>query len=282
MRGGLLETGQRGGNMGVSKGRTVSSIGARRWRGKELTLDHSGLSLYFILEIKIRNGVKVMGTKGKRVEAIGYMRTSSGANVGEGKDSEQRQRIAIERHAKAAGFVIVDWFYDAAVSGADPVEVRPGFAAMMARIAGNGVRTIIVETANRFARDLMVQEVGFAMLRGLEIALIAADSPASFLDDGPTSKLIRQILGAVAEFDKAMTVAKLKGARDRVRRREGKCEGRKSYAERAPELVELAKAIKSRGGRVSLREVSTELAARGYTTPSGKPYSASAVQSMLS
>ena len=128
----------------------------------------------------------------------------------------------------------------------------------------------------------MVQEVGFAMLRDLGITLIAADSPASFLDDGPTSKLIRQILGAVAEFDKAMTVAKLKGARDRVRRRAGKCEGRKSYAERAPELVELAKAIKSRGGRVSLREVSAELAARGYKTPSGKPYSASAVQSMLS
>jgi DNA invertase Pin-like site-specific DNA recombinase len=128
----------------------------------------------------------------------------------------------------------------------------------------------------------MVQEVGFAMLRGLDITLIAADSPASFLDDGPTSKLIRQILGAVAEFDKAMTVAKLKGARDRVRRREGKCEGRKTYAETNPEMVALAKAIKSRGGRVSLREVSAELAAKGYTTPSGKPYSASAVQSMLS
>jgi DNA invertase Pin-like site-specific DNA recombinase len=75
-----------------------------------------------------------------------------------------------------------------------------------------------VETANRFARDLMVQGVAFAMLGGLGITLIAADSPASFLDDGPTSKLIRQILGAVAEFDKAMTVAKLKGARERVRR----------------------------------------------------------------
>jgi hypothetical protein len=47
-------------------------------------------------------------------------------------------------------------------------------------------------------------------------------------------------------------------------------------------LVALAKAIKSRGGRVSLREVSAELAARGYKTPSGKPYSASAVHSMLS
>jgi hypothetical protein len=63
-----------------------------------------------------------------------------------------------------AGYDIVDWFEDGAVSGADPIETRPGFTAALARIAGNGVRTIIVETANRFARDLMVQEVGFAML----------------------------------------------------------------------------------------------------------------------
>jgi len=91
----------------------------------------------------------------------------------------------------------------AAVSGADPIEVRPGFAELLARIADNGVRTIIVETANRFARDLMVQEVGYAMLRSLGVTLVAADSPSSFLDDGPTSNLIRQILGAVSEFDKA-------------------------------------------------------------------------------
>jgi DNA invertase Pin-like site-specific DNA recombinase len=110
--------------------------------------------------------------------------------------------------------VIVDWFYDVAVSGADPIEARPGCAALLARIADNGVRTIIVDTANRFARDLMVQEFGCAMLRSLGVTLVAADSPSSFLDDGPTSNLIRQILGAVSEFDKAMTVAKLKGARD--------------------------------------------------------------------
>jgi hypothetical protein len=32
------------------------------------------------------------------------------------------------------------------VKGSDPVNERPGFAAMMQRIATNGVRTIIVET----------------------------------------------------------------------------------------------------------------------------------------
>lgn len=226
-----------------------------------------------------------MAGKGKRLEAFGYMRTSSATNVGEGKDSEARQRKAIESYAKAAGAVIVDWFYDAAVSGADPIEARPGFAALLARIAGNGVRTIIVETANRFARDLMVQEVGFAMLRELGITLIAADSPTSFLDDGPTSKLIRQILGAVSEFDKAMTVAKLKGARERVKRQQGKCEGRKSYAERegGQELVALARQLHTNpnGRPHSLRTVSAGLAERGYVTPTGRPYSASAVSSML-
>lgn len=228
-----------------------------------------------------------MSRQGKRVEAIAYMRTSSAGNVGEGKDSEARQRKAIESYATAvAGVVIVDWFYDAAVSGADPVEARPGFTALLARIASNGVRTIIVETANRFARDLMVQEVGFAMLRDLGITLIAADSPASFLDDGPTSKLIRQILGAVSEFDKAMTVAKLKGARDRVRRQRGKCEGRKSYAERegGQQLVSLARELhhNPNGRPHSLRTVAARLAKRGYVTPSGRNYSASAVASMLS
>jgi DNA invertase Pin-like site-specific DNA recombinase len=129
----------------------------------------------------------------------------------------------------------------------------------------------------------MVQEVGFAMLRDLGVTLVAADSPSSFLDDGPTSKLIRQILGAVSEFDKAMTVAKLKGARDRARRQRGKCEGRKSYAERDPELVDMARWLhhNADGRPYSLRKVASELVGYGYTTPSGKPYSAAAVASVV-
>src|SRR5258708_37494667 len=152
-----------------------------------------------------------MAGRGKRVEAVGYMRTSSATNVGDGRDSEARQRKAIEGYAKAAGMVIIDWFYDAAVSGADRIEARPGFAALLASIAGNGVRTIIVETANRFARDLMVQEVGFAMLRELGVTLLAAYSPSSFLDGGPPSNLIRPVLRAVSTFANAMAVSTLNG-----------------------------------------------------------------------
>jgi hypothetical protein len=53
---------------------------------------------------------------------------------------------------------------------------------MLATIAGNGVRALIVETASRFARDLIVQETGFAYLRDLGIRLIGADDPDAFTD----------------------------------------------------------------------------------------------------
>jgi len=190
----------------------------------------------------------------------------------------------MDRYAKRAGLEMVDWFYDPAVSGADPIETRPGFSALLARIANNGVRTIIVETASRFARDLMVQEVGFAKLQGLGVKLVAADSPQSFLDDTPTSKLIRQILGAVSEFDRAMVVAKLKGARDRKRALTGKCEGRKSHAELNPDLVREAKRLRRRspkGHQRSLRDVAAELARLGYLNINGKPFAAMSVKSML-
>jgi hypothetical protein len=100
-----------------------------------------------------------------------------------------------------------------------------------------------------------MQEVGHAKLRERGIDLIAADSPGSFIDDTPTAKLVRQALGAISEFDKAMTVAKLRGARERKRREAGKCEGRKSHAERNPELVAQVRQLRRRrpkGGQRSL------------------------------
>ena len=213
-------------------------------------------------------------------KSIAYYRTSSAANVGEDKDLLTRQRVAVERFARSAGYEIVESYYDAAVSGADALDARPGFADALKRIASNGVRTIIVETASRFARDLIVAETGFRRLRDAGIALIAADAPNSFLDDTPTSAFIRQVLAAVQELDRAMIVSKLKGARQRKRATGVKVEGRKSYGEAVPATVERAKALKTEG--LSLRQVAERLAAEGYQTRSGTPYQFTAVGRMIS
>jgi DNA invertase Pin-like site-specific DNA recombinase len=175
-------------------------------------------------------------------------------------------------------------FNDAAVSGADAIDARPGFAAMLQHIAGNGARTIIVETANRFARDLIVQETGHRKLRELGIELIAADSPDSFVDDTPTAVMVRQILGAVAQFEKAALVDKLKSARVRARREKGKCEGRKAHVEANPAAVKLAKrlhrASPMTGERMSLRQIGRALADAGFLNEHGEPYHPQSILNM--
>jgi hypothetical protein len=81
-----------------------------------------------------------------------------------------------------------------------------------------------------------------------------------------------------------MTVAKLRGARERKRRDAGKCEGRKSHAEQNPELVALARRLrrqKPKGGRMSLRAISAALAAQGYVNENGRPFAATSIKNML-
>jgi DNA invertase Pin-like site-specific DNA recombinase len=216
--------------------------------------------------------------------AYGYLRTSSAANLGDDKDSEKRQRAAIEGYAKAAGYRIAGWYRDPAVSGTDPVPSRPGFSAMLDALVGDGVRTILVESPDRFARDLAVQLAGHDYLRGLGLDLVPASAPDFFTEDTPTAVLVRQVLGAISQFEKATLVAKLKAARDRKKATGIKVEGRPSLGETVPEVVALARQLrrKPRGSRrPSLRAISAKLAERGYVNVNGVPYAAKSVASML-
>ena len=73
--------------------------------------------------------------------------------------------------------------------GADVITERPGFVAILDRIAGNGVRTIIVESPDQFARDLAVQLAGHDHLRKLGVTLTPATAPDFFTEGTPTAVL---------------------------------------------------------------------------------------------
>lgn len=216
--------------------------------------------------------------------AVAYLRTSSAANVG--GDSEARQRAAVAEYANRASLTVAAEFYDAAVSGADPLDQRDGFTALLAWCAENGVRTIVVENASRFARDLVIQETGHALLKAQGYALVAADDPDAFTADTPTARMVRQILGAVSEFEKANLVAKLRGARDRASAAAGhRIEGRRGYDQTSPELVREAKRLARKNPKTgktrSLRDIAAELSGLGYVTANGKAFSASQVQRLI-
>jgi DNA invertase Pin-like site-specific DNA recombinase len=235
-----------------------------------------------VLNKCLGKGMKTI-KKGRR-RAVAYLRTSSAANVGTDKDSEKRQRVVIEAFAKRTGVELVEWFYDPAVSGADPIEARPGFSALLDRLESNGVRTVVVEDASRFARDLVAQELGLLLLIKRDVRVVTANGDDLTDTSDPSRVMMRQIAGSFAQYEKTRLVTKLRGARERIRETQGKCEGRKSYAERDPELVQTAKRLHRRspkGHRRSLRDIARELAAMGHTNKRGAPYSASCIKSMI-
>lgn len=215
------------------------------------------------------------------VAAVSYLRTSSAANVGADKDSEKRQRTAIAAFAKRAGFELVGEYNDAAVSGTDPIETRPGFSSLLDRIENNGVRTVIVEDPTRFARELITQELGIIALNARGVRVLTASGDDLTNTDDPFKVAMRQIAGAFAQLEKARLVAKLRAARERKRRETGgKVEGRKGHAERNPEMVARARKL-FRYDKLSLRGIAARLAAEGYVTPSGRTYEATAIKRLL-
>jgi DNA invertase Pin-like site-specific DNA recombinase len=217
--------------------------------------------------------------------AVSYFRTSSAANVGEDKDSLKRQRTVIETFAARQRLRVVGDFYDSAVSGADAIEDRPGFAALLDRIETNGVRTVIVEDVSRFAREMKAHVLGIALLRERGVRLLSASDGQNLTEetDEMTEGMVT-IMAVFAQIEKKRLVKKLRAARDRKSIQRGRrIEGRKGYGETSPELVRAAKRLThgNRKQRFSLREISGRLIELGYSTKSGKPFSATQVKRLL-
>lgn len=219
-------------------------------------------------------------------KAVSYLRVSGkGQLKGSGFD---RQRQVIREFAKVHGVTIVEEFQDRGVSGTKEAVDRPGLSAMLERIAGNGVRLVLVEQSDRLSRDLIVGELLLAEFRKMGVQVIACSSGTDLAvdDQDPTKVLIRQVLGAFAQFEKSLIVSKLRAARDRKRRLTGKCEGPKVFGDLPGEQAAIDRIrqlnTKPRGGkRLSLGRIAKALDSEGICTRGGKPWRPQTVQSII-
>jgi len=179
-----------------------------------------------------------------------YYRTSSATNVGTNKDSKKRQRHSVFSYTDPKGLNVVREFYDKGVSGTLDVLNRPSFMEMLNYCEENKISTIVFESADRLSRDLIIMETGFQYLTSLGYKLISVSSPDSFIENTPTSTMIRQVLGVISQFEKSNLVEKLKVARERKsklnkskgiidRNGNGKCAGKKRLSEKHPELAKM-------------------------------------------
>jgi DNA invertase Pin-like site-specific DNA recombinase len=213
------------------------------------------------------------------IRATAYLRTSSASNVD--GDSPHRQNDAVMGYAARTGIDVVSCFWDAAVSGADPMETREGFMALLDHCEIEGIGLVLVEDPTRFARSVIAQELGVALLMSRGVKLVTAFGQ-DLTDESDASKVfMRQVFGAASEYEKAKVVARLATARAKARAAKGKCEGRKSHAERHPELGRNAKRLARRSPKTgrsrSLRQIAMALAELGYRGGGGAPRSPSIV-----
>jgi DNA invertase Pin-like site-specific DNA recombinase len=210
-----------------------------------------------------------------------YLRTSGKGQIG--NDGFPRQRDAIARYAKANKMEIVQEFSDEAVSGTADAMDRAGLTDLLVALKANGVRTVLVENATRLARDLMISEIILGEFRKIGVRVISADGGIDLTlgNDDPSGKLIRQILGAVAEWEKCALVQKLRASRLRIRRAGGTCEGKKPYGHTPDEQKVVQYILTLRNEKKAFTTIAEQLNGEQVKSRSGGKWHTTQIQRIV-
>lgn len=179
--------------------------------------------------------------------AIGYIRISTGKQQKGTSLIEQQERI--ETFARERGFEVVEFVTEVKSGGVGDGEVfgwesRPRLQDLLDRAEGDEFVAVIVAKFDRLARDHATQTVLRRMLAQHEVDLFSC---AEDNGDGPEAALQRNVLAAVAEYERHLI-------RERLRRGKAKrkAQGRHTHG-RVPY------GYRSEGGVLSVDEGEAEI-----------------------
>jgi len=222
-------------------------------------------------------------SSGGVVKLVAYLRVSTDVQAeGLGLDG---QRAAITEWAGTQAHEIAAEFTDAGVSGSNGLVTRTGLADAFTVLRNGDASGIVVYRLDRLARDLIIQEQLLAEARqhGWSVFSTSAGEAAYLEDDpgDPSRKMIRQVLGAVAEYERSMIALRLRSGRARKAQAGGFAYGAPPYGYAAVDggLVEVAEeqATLSRIRRdhhdgKSLRAIAETLNAEGVKPRRGQAW----------
>lgn len=213
---------------------------------------------------------------------VGYVRVSTDKQAEQGLGPEIQER-AIRAWAKANGHRVVAVFSDLGVSGSNGLGSRIGLADALEQLRDGKATGIVVAKIDRLARDLIVQEQILAEARRLGGDVFSCSpAEAGYLaddPDDPSRKLIRQVLGAVSEYERSMVALRLRMGRRRKAERGGfafgappfgwKAEGRELVPVPGEQAI-LERITDMRRGGFSLRAIADGLTTEGHRPRRGE------------
>jgi DNA invertase Pin-like site-specific DNA recombinase len=205
------------------------------------------------------------------MKLVAYLRVSTDRQAEHGLGLEV-QEAAIRKWAKANGHRIVSWHRDEGVSGSNGLETRDALPEVLAALQSRTAAGVVVYRLDRLARDLVLQEQLLGEIRriGADVYTTSAAEAGYLADDpdDPSRKLIRQILGAVNEYERAMIKLRLRSGRARKSHNGGyaygppplgyRAEGRQLVADiDEQQVIDRIRTLRAEGR--SLREIAETL-----------------------
>jgi DNA invertase Pin-like site-specific DNA recombinase len=207
---------------------------------------------------------------------VAYLRVSTDRQAEHGLGLEI-QAAAIRTWAKHNRHRIVLWASDEGVSGSNGLETRHALPQALAALQSRTAAGLVVYRLDRLARDLVLQEQLLAEIKRLRADVYTTSAAeAGYLaddPDDPSRKLIRHIIGAVNEYERAMIGLRLRTGRARKGHKGGyaygppplgyRAEGRQLVADdHEQRVVERIRALRAEGR--SLRQIADTLTAEGF------------------
>lgn len=215
-------------------------------------------------------------------KAVAYMRCSSKASFF--GDTWVRQAESINECAESQSLELTLFWQERAIPGKTEEQDRPAFQDMVASLLENGCKIIIVESLDRLAREYRVQEQLVIYLASKKLTLISANTGENITDammGDPMRRAMVQIQGILAELDKNMLIARTRKARERLRAKNGKCEGRKSYPRNANETAVVNLMLSYESSGFGTQKIAERLNQAGIKTRYGKVWNAGTIFKIL-
>lgn len=219
--------------------------------------------------------------------AVAYLRVSTDRQ----EIGPEAQRAAIERWATSRGVRVVAWHADEGVSGAAPLDKRPGALEALAALGEHEAGLLVVATRDRLARDVMGAAILERMAADAGARIVSADGVGE--EDTPEAALLRTIVDAFAAYERARISARTRSALAVKRRRGERVSGRAPIGfrpaqdgtgrlvavQREQEAVQLAVAKRAEG--LTYRAVAAALEAAGYDARGGGSWDPTTVRGMI-
>ena len=127
----------------------------------------------------------------------------------------ENQLQVLQDIAQRSGWTLVHTFRDEGISGAKGRDQRPGFDALLKAVARREIDLVAAWSVDRLGRSLS-DLVGFLSdLQGQNCDLFLHQQAID--TSTPSGKMLFQLLGVFAEFERSMIVARVRAGQERAR-----------------------------------------------------------------